>query len=426
MIISLTLEAVIKMSKKKEAAGTWQDIKDLLLNWPSWLLWPHIEDIKEAEPDEWSQLHREQKAGILAEVEQKKGYQDQDVLSEADFFDTIEHLRKRLIELNPGDPLLQEAIYDHLPQGPGTNALKQVLSCIAAGRKLSKRGVTYKERDRFPKDKLVEYESSNSSFLFTFSGESYEKIAKTSSRQGANTRKILNFLLTKANSQNFDHVIEFDLQELVDRGIYSNKDSAYKGIKICVDQLKTFELEGTQKRGSKETRNAKAYVFTGRDISYTACKVITMPGVIEALCPYFNLFPKWTYKLSKAAFSMIDHIYYMARQRRSQDSIKNKGYFTVSFKTLCEELALPAPAETTRHTQFIINPLLDAVDEIEAASQTDIKITPYYDHDYKDINIFLKGYLKVEVEKPVQDYAIERAKSRQKKLKAADKKEAGK
>ncbi len=412
--------------KNKKVAGTWQDLKDFLFIWPSFLIWPDKENIKEADPIEWTDLQQKQKAEIIAEIEKQRGYQDRDILTESDFINAIEQLRKRLLELNPGDPLLREAIYDHLPQGPGTNALKQALSCIAAGRKLSKRGVTYNERDRFPKDKLVEYESANSTFLFTFSSESYEKIAKTSSRQGANTRKILNFLLAKANSQNFNHVIRFDLQELVDRGIYNSKDTAYRGIKICVDQLMSFEIEGTQKRGSKETRNAKAYVFTGRDITYTTCKVITMPGVIEKLCPYFNLFPKWTYKLKKTAFSMVDHIYYMARQRRSQDNIKNKGYFIIGFKTLCAELALPGPDETTRHTQFIINPLLDAIEEIETANQTDLKITPYYDYDYSNIHTFLEGYLKIEVDKPVQDYAIDRAKSRQKKLNAADKKREGK
>jgi len=409
---------VVEKMKDKFTFPTWEDIKYFLMIWPSYASWP-LMDGKEADPIEWTELQEKQKADILTEIEQQRGYKDLDILPEAEFIAVINHLKARLIELNPLQEKFIEALHDYLPQGPATNAMKQALSNIPAKRETEKRGVHYRVRDRFPNTKLVEYESASSKFMFTFSEDNYKKIAEASNRQGANTRKILNFLLTKANNQNFDPVIHFDLQELVDRGIYNSKDTAYRGVIGCIDQLRSFELEGTYRRGNKQVRNAKTYVFTGRDITYTNCRVITMPGAIENLCPYFTLFPKWTYKLNKAAFSMIDHIYYMARQRRSQDSISKKGYFTVSFKTLCAELSLPKPGDTTRHTQFIINPLLDAIEEIENASQTDIKITPYYNHDYKNAHDFLDGYLMVEPEKAIYNYVTDMANSRQKKIKAA-------
>lgn len=95
-----------KIKRKPEAAGTWLEVKQYILTWPDFLEWPD----GEASPDEWAALQEKQRADILTEIEKEKAYKDKDILSATDFFTVLGYLRRRLIELNPGDPLQKKFI----------------------------------------------------------------------------------------------------------------------------------------------------------------------------------------------------------------------------------------------------------------------------------------------------------------------------
>jgi hypothetical protein len=95
---------------------------------------------------------------------------------------------------------------------------------------------------------------------------------------------------------------------------------------------------------------------------------------------------------------MLDYIYYLARQNTDKLIIK-EGYFNISLEAINEYLGNPKPDETEHHQQLIIEPILNAIDEIEDARENnELRITPFYNFDYKNAHDFLQGYLKIELE----------------------------
>ena len=84
----------------------------------------------------------------------------------------------------------------------------------------------------------------------------------------------------------------------------------------------------------------------------------------------------------------------MARQKNRK--IQQQKYFTLSLENIRKHMGIISPKETEHHQQLIVEPIENAIVEIEdAREETDIKITPVYKYDYKNIQEYLKRYLKI-------------------------------
>lgn len=240
------------------------------------------------------------------------------------------------------------------------------------------------------------------------------------SKKSISVRKTFNFILIKANQQNKPRVISFNLEEYQKMAGYKTKNSAYRGAIRNFETLRGISIGKSSSNYSK-SNYIVSYIFTALKISYNQCYVECNPSIIETLCEYYTLFPTWAGELNTKAYDLLDYIFYMARQSQNLKNIKDKNIFNVSLKSINENIGGHDPGETQRHTEYIINPILDAIEEIEetqaAADRTNIKITPIYNHDYKNAYDFLEGYLEIELDDEALNYYIDRNAARIKEVK---------
>ena len=240
------------------------------------------------------------------------------------------------------------------------------------------------------------------------------------SKKSISVRKTFNFILIKANQQNKPRVISFNLEEYQKMAGYKTKNSAYRGAIRNFETLRGISIGKSSSNYSK-SNYIVSYIFTALKISYNQCYVECNPSIIETLCEYYTLFPTWAGELNTKAYDLLDYIFYMARQSQNLKNIKDKNIFNVSLKSINQNIGGHDPGETQRHTEYIINPILDAIEEIEetqaAADRTNIKITPIYNHDYKNAYDFLEGYLEIELDDEALNYYIDRNAARIKEVK---------
>lgn len=238
--------------------------------------------------------------------------------------------------------------------------------------------------------------------------------------------KLYNFFLQKSNEQGGRETTTFLLQELVDNGLYANKDSAYKGLKKITDKMMSMYIEGTQTiydgGKKKQTRNAKAVIVAQRDISYNSCS-ISLPPIIRNNAKYITILPTWAYSLPENGFMLLDCIYYLARQNTSK--IKENHRFTIGLEAVVANLGIPTPDKARANPgRLIIEPIEAAIEDIEGKSKGEIMITPIYNNgDYANVHEFLKGYLEIKLEERAENYMIEIARKQERKLKDAAKKQ---
>jgi hypothetical protein len=334
------------------------------------------------------------------------------------------HRAGKLI-LSPAMSGLAERLsFEMMPSGPGSGFLKSVITNAQLERELERKNIIYKTRETLDGKWVAEYKSANASYKVTVENERFRKLTNASNKQSANTRKVFNYLLTKSNEQHFSPDISFHLQDLVDRGIYKTKHSAYKGVKHCIDTLMGFEIEGSFMKGKREVRNIRSYVFVARDISFSVCKVKTMPGTLENLCPYFAKLNPKIYALSGKSYLLAEYIHTAARFTMHQENIAKRGHFNISLKTINQELAQKSPDQTEHHTQMIIQPILKAIDEVNG-SDAGVRITPKHKREYRNAYEFLEGHVEVVMPKDITEYSKKRIDIKREKIAAKKGKRSG-
>ena len=103
--------------------------------------------------------------------------------------------------------------------------------------------------------------------------------------------------------------------------------------------------------------------------------------------------------------------------RGNKSSIKEKGTFTISLDAVRESLGLPAPEEVKnrKYKQYIVEPIEQAIEEIETALQTvpeakdyGFTITPVCS-DSSNVNKWLEGYLEIGLQGDFADTFIKLA-----------------
>ena len=127
---------------------------------------------------------------------------------------------------------------------------------------------------------------------------------------------------------------------------------------------------------------------------------------------YFTILPKFAFQLGNRPFDLLYTIFYLARQNSKQ--VKEKGYFTVSFRAIQQRLDLPDESKTLNPSRDIRQPIEDAVADITkqlqaAGTEQEFIITAVYD-DRANIREYLdNGYLKIELRGLYAQPFIERA-----------------
>ena len=322
-------------------------------------------------------------------------------------------------EISIADKINPLGNYIFLPNNSIHQLIKQTLNSpqkVAAVKK----GIISTQRNTITEDISITYNGQDGSIV-TIELARAKELFKGRVRGGA---KMYNFFLQKTNEQYRQEKTTFLLQELVDLGIYANKDSAYRGIKTITDKMMNMYIEGImieyEGGKKKERRNIKAALIAQRDISYTACH-ISLPPIIRENTKYITILPEWNYRLSENGFMLLDYIYFLARQ--NTEKIKKEHRFTISLEAIRVRLGLPTPEKAGKDPKrLILEPIEKAIEDIEDQRDgTDIKITPAYNPDYKNIHEYLQGYIEIQLDNNAEAYMFKIAKDKEKELKQIEK-----
>lgn len=216
--------------------------------------------------------------------------------------------------------------------------------------------------------------------------------------------RILTFTLEKLVQQNFPPAISFSLQEMIDLKMYTAASSAWRAIKDFIGKQKDFELSGELRQGKTTIAEQGGILFYNykRTGDYIQIAFNTDFNK-EFLASYYTIMPRFAYGLKNGhAFLLTRYIFYMARQRT--ENIKGKCKFNISMEKIREALGLPAVGEIKNraYKQLIIDPIEDAIEDIETALQDvpeadDYKftITPYKTDTSNIVQWLKEGYIEI-------------------------------
>jgi len=305
-----------------------------------------------------------------------------------------------------------------IPTTALTNLLKQILNNPQRIESPRRNRITVEEH-YLTKDAIITYKSPGAEYTLTIN-----QIKDLFAKRVQNGAKIFNFLLQKLNEQNYVENTEFLLSELVDLGIYANTNSAYKGLKTVLDKMMRIHVEGRiltyQGRKRKEIGYVKAAIIAGHKVTFNKC-IAVLPSIIRDYTPYITILPQWGYALqNENAYILLDYIYYLARQ--NTDKIQERGYFTIGLDTIRQHLGLPSPDEVKdeynrRYNQLIIKPIDDAIAAIKEKQEGDeLKITPIYSLNDKNVHEYLDGYLEIRINGASFKYMEKRAINEEKRI----------
>lgn len=291
-----------------------------------------------------------------------------------------------------------------VPNGDSLNWLFRVISANKGGRIVQANPANRHEEVKAEQygDK-VRFTRTNKQANTTVTVE-IDQADKYLSKTNKTFTKVLLFTLQKMTAQNFPLEVGFSLQELVELGMYSNTSNALRAVKDFFAQQKLTTLSGTVKKGRKTVTEEGGVLFyhyhleNGRGFVKLS---VNDKFNMEFIANYFTVFPRFAYRLSNNAFSLVRYIFFIARQ--NTQSIKDKGTFTISLEAVRENLGLPAPEDVNnrKYRQYIIEPIEEAIEEIEEAllkvpeaKEYGFTLTPY-GTDTSNINKWLQGYLEI-------------------------------
>lgn len=271
----------------------------------------------------------------------------------------------------------------------------------------------------------VKYTSGNETVEITL-----PDVNKLSDSKKKPAKKMFAFFLAKIAEQALDdgnltrEDILFSLKELIDYNMYENLDTARKGFKTAYEQIAPLGIEGTSVRGSKKSKthteikqDTARFMFTGYDINNGECTIYLNSKLNWSfLVQYYTLMPKWAFGLSSRAFDLTYYIFTLARQNLS--GITDRGYFTIRMSTIQNYLQIPSASPNPRRD--IIDPIDNAITEIEEASHTeDFTLTP------KEIgetaSSYLNGYLEIGMKGEYVRYYADLEKRFKKRIEQAEK-----
>lgn len=190
-------------------------------------------------------------------------------------------------------------------------------------------------------------------------------------KAGRLIKKTFLFLLMKWNRQQEFQTITIPLSEFVEKNAYSNEINARRGISAAMPALLSLTVKGRQIHGKKKYFwiSEETPLFDDWRISKGTLQVIPNRDCkTEFMFEYFTSLPAFFFKLSSNAQDTAFHIFFMARQAQNVDRLYKGQSFTVSFPALRAALCLPAIGETKHPTRDCIDPILAAIEDINATA----------------------------------------------------------
>lgn len=245
-------------------------------------------------------------------------------------------------------------------------------------------------------------------------------------RSGGTFSKVFLFTLQKMASQGFPLEVAFNLQEMVDLGMYSNTSNAWRAVRDFYEQQQQTTLKGTIKKGKKTIKEEGGIIFYNYDLE-NGIAILSVNDKLnmEFLAPYYTIFPRFAYALSENAFSLISYIFFLARQSSNTKKIKETGTFSIGLDAVRDYMGLLAPADVKnrKYREKIINPIEAAIEEIEEAAKKEpeaqeygFTITPRGTETTK-IYEWLQGSLEIGLKKEFAERFIQIASEKDKKIK---------
>lgn len=293
----------------------------------------------------------------------------------------------------------------NLPFGPFLFTTAEAIAHAAVNRnfgyELTKSGK--KKNDRH-KSVEVKATDNGTGFKLTHRKKGSQSVITVINKdliQSTAAMKLFCFLLAKAAQQNFNPVIKFSLQELVNIGMYSNINNARQGFKNHILAVQALQLGGEMKKGKKYIKQESGVLFYHNDIDQNIVSVWVNENFdLEFLASYYAPLPAWAFAVSDNAFEILLYIFTKARTERST-------HFNVSLTLIRDKLALPTKEEYAAKGkkfnagQFVKKPIIAAVDAINDAIKSnavdDIKVQPHYIINDKTLDEWLNGYIEVEI-----------------------------
>lgn len=242
--------------------------------------------------------------------------------------------------------------------------------------------------------------------------------------------KLFAFSLVKLNEQAEQggqltrNTIEFSLQELVDRGFYSNTVNARAGVKKAFEVLTNMKVSGTIAKGKKKNieQAELAVLFTYCRVKKNVVTVDLNSRINwEMLTQFYTILPKWAFSLPVKPWDLLYYVFYLARQ--NLDKISKQGYFTISFQAIHSRLVLPE-AEYTKNPQRDIKEVIErAITEIEDRAHTpELQFIPRYNEKGNIKEFLSEGYLEVHFSGAYAVAFLDLYKRNTKRLEQAEKK----
>ena len=303
-----------------------------------------------------------------------------------------------------------------IPSGPGINNFMQVLSNpnpekLKKYNKKSKTTITTRNGDYGKAGTIhqYEFETDNSKTTIQWinmvanSNKGVRKMFIYSLRE---VMKQAYHQDSKGKGQVDQKEISFPLSNLVEEGMYGSLRAARRGFEAALDVLLNFRFKTVIKNRYNNSKNNEDYAtmifFRGHSIVNNQCYIYLEPDANwDALLRFYTYFPNFIFNLNNNAFMLLYNICFLARQ--NCESIKGNGCFRIKMSTVQSKLGLPDIQDSKNPTTQIIEPIENAISEIEEYqakinTETDyIKITPILHDKYSYRSYLENGYLEIEI-----------------------------
>ena len=316
--------------------------------------------------------------------------------------------------------ILEDTTADYLPFAPYLFLMNDAIAHAAAKRNFTY-DVTKGGRKKSDRTKSLEVVPVKKGFEITQrkKGESATiTILNKDLIQSTSAFKLYVFLLIKAAQQNFNPVIYFSLQELVDRGMYSNITNARQGFKNHIAADQSLQIAGEMKKGRRYVKQSGRVLFTGYDIDQNGVKVqVNDDFDLEVIASYYAMLPAWVFSINNNSFAILLYAFMKARTERS-----NK--VNISLSIIREKLSLPtreeyaAKGKKFKAGQYVKTPIIEAIDGIKTAidinKDDNIKLKDHYIINDQNLDEWLKGYITIEL---TGDYSVSFNQIREKQIK---------
>lgn len=219
--------------------------------------------------------------------------------------------------------------------------------------------------------------------------------------EGTNALKLYLYAFDQINKQAVfngklvKNEISLSVKELVKDGIYSSPAYARKVLKKAGLALGSIQILGEVHKGKKLNRQTLITVFPAIDNKIErGALTLTLNEKInwDFFALGYTAFPKEFYKLKGRPFTLAHYIQTLARQNCQK--IRDTGGFNISLKAVHNYLRLP-PIEKVRNTRRdIIQPIEDAINDIETALPGEISIDIC--NTSGNLTEYLKGNINIE------------------------------